>query len=82
MDLASELVSTAVNEFGEWAYLSVVIGVVVCFDDRICDAMSPNGAPENTSFPGFQKRQFGPIFDRCFLPKLRPNRSNPVNDLR
>ena len=50
MDLASELVSTAVNEFGEWAYLSVVIGVVVCFDDRICDAMSPNGAPENTSF--------------------------------
>ena len=72
MDLASELVSTAVNEFGEWAYLSVVIGVVVCFDDRICD-----GALENTSFPGFQKRQFGPIFDRCFRPKLRPNRSNP-----
>ena len=29
MDLASELVSTAVNEFGEWAYLSVVIGVFV-----------------------------------------------------
>jgi hypothetical protein len=53
-DLASELVSTAVNEFGEWAYLSVVIGVVVCFDDRICDGaqMEPR---KIRHFQGFKR---------------------------
>ena len=34
---------------------------------------------KNPSFPGFQKRQFRPIFYQCFHPKLGPNRSNPGN---
>ena len=31
----------------------------------------------NRSFQGFQKGQFGNVFDRIFDPKLRPNWPNP-----
>jgi hypothetical protein len=53
MDPASELVSTAVNEFGEWAYLSVIIGVVVCFDD---------GALEKSVISRVSKEAIWPYF--------------------